>query len=225
VLAVTLGVIVAVLFAAVATSDTVRYADGPPDFFEQLDDVEPRTDVEVEVADVEQVEERRELEPAPWIDTVARFLLWTVLAIAATLAIAKLWRDRPSFGWRRRGPRPEPFDVLPDAATTITDDAERQRAVLGTGRPRDAIVACWLRVETAVVAAGVERRPSDTSTELVERVLGEYRLDADAIGSLAGLYREARFSDHEMSEDARASAISALDEVHAGLRRSARVAT
>lgn len=224
-LAVTIGVIVTVLFAAVATSGTVRYAEGPPIFIEQLDDVEPRADVEVEVESVDAVEERREIETPAWIETVARFVLWTVLAVAATLTVVKLWRDRPAFGWRRRRPRPEPFDILPDAATAITDDADQQRAVLRTGRPRDAIVACWLRVEAAITATGVERRDSDTSTELVERVLGEYQLDAAAINELATLYREARFSDHEMPEAARSNAISALDEVHAGLRRATPVTT
>jgi hypothetical protein len=42
------------------------------------------------------------------------------------------------------------------------------------------------------------------------------------LAALAGLYREARFSDHEMTEAARATAISALDQVHAGLARSVR---
>jgi hypothetical protein len=83
-------------------------------------------------------------------------------------------------------------------------------------------VACWLRLEASVIAAGVERRPSDTSTELVQRVLGDHQVNPKSLAVLAWLYREARFSDHEMTEAERATAISALDQVHAGLARSVR---
>jgi hypothetical protein len=201
----------------------VRYADGPPLFIEQLDEVEPVTEVRIAESDETEVAEREPLEPAPWIESVARVVLWTVVGVFAALVIAKLWRERPAFDWRRRRAPAEPFDVLADAAQAVGDDAAAQYAALRTGIPRDAIVACWSRLEASVVSAGVEPRPSDTSTELVERVLAQYQLDRSAIGTLAALYREARFSTHEMPERDRAAAITALEEVHAGLRRARQV--
>ncbi len=222
-LAVALGAIVAVLFAAVATSGSVRYADGPPRFFEQLDEVQSVSEIRTESVESEATnEDDEETELSPFIELAMRILLWTVIALATALAIAALWRERPSFGWRRRRSEDEPFDLLADVASAITADAAEQRAALRTGAPRDAIVTCWLRLETSVIAAGVERRPSDTSTELVERVLSEHQVNPNSLAALAALYREARFSDHEMSEAARATAIGALDQVHAGLTRSVR---
>jgi hypothetical protein len=50
------------------------------------------------------------------------------------------------------------------------------------------------------------------------RVLATHHVDPVAIARLAALYREARFSDHPMGEDARRAAIDALDDVHDGLR-------
>ena len=85
-------------------------------------------------------------------------------------------------------------------------------------RPRNAIVECWLRLEAAVIAAGVERAPSDTSAELTERVLASCQVDGAAISTLAALYREARFSEHPMGEESRRSAIDALGVVHHSLR-------
>ena len=64
----------------------------------------------------------------------------------------------------------------------------------------------------------MQRDPADTSTELTERVLASRHVDPAAIARLAALYREARFSDHAMGEDARRAAIEALDAVHDGLR-------
>ena len=79
-----------------------------------------------------------------------------------------------------------------------------KRAALQHGSPRNAIVECWLRLETAVVDAGVRRDPADTSTELTMRVLATRHVDPAAIASLAALYRGGRFSDHAMGEDDRA---------------------
>ena len=42
--------------------------------------------------------------------------------------------------------------------------------------------------------------------------------DHGAVGQLADLYREARFSDHPMTEDHRQEALAALDTIHGSLR-------
>jgi len=223
VLAIAIGMLAAVLFAAVATSGSVRYADGPPQFLEQLDEVQSSGEVDSDsVADDGRSDEGDDTELSPFVELALRIVLWTLIALATALVVAKLWRERPSFGWRRRRQPEEPFDLLADVAESITADAAAQREALQTGAPRDAIVACWLRLETSVVAAGVERLPSDTSTELVQRVLAEHQVNPTSLAALAGLYREARFSEHRMTEASRATAISALDQVHAGLARSVR---
>ena len=49
-------------------------------------------------------------------------------------------------------------------------------------------------------------------------MLGRSDVDADALAAFAALYREARFSDHEMNERHRESAVAALDDIHAALR-------
>jgi len=223
VIAIAIGAFAAVLFAAVATSGSVRYADRPPQFLEQLDEVQSSSEVDSEaVARDGTAEERDDTELSPFVELALRIVLWTLVALATALVIAKFWRERPSFGWRRRRRPEDPFDLLADVAASITADAAAQREALRTGAPRDAIVACWIRLETSVIAAGVERRPSDTSTELVERVLAGHQVNPTSLAALAGLYREARFSEHQMTEASRATAISALDQVHAGLARSVR---
>ncbi len=215
------GVLAALLFAAITTAGPVPLADGPPDVFERIEARPQVVDVQVDTEVAEPVE-RSETEPSPIFEAIVRGLFYLVLAIGAVLAAAYIWRNRMSFAWTRRGRRAATdFEVLADVASTIGADADAQRAALRRGRPRDAIVECWLRLEAAVVEAGVERHPSDTSTELIERVLAEHRVDPAAIARLAALYREARFSDHDMDEGARRAAIVALDTVHADLGATA----
>ena len=50
------------------------------------------------------------------------------------------------------------------------------------------------------------------------RALHTLDLDPRAIGSLAALYREARFSEHELGEAARDDARSALQRLRDDLR-------
>lgn len=82
-------------------------------------------------------------------------------------------------------------------------------------------MACWVRLEDEVTAAGLKEDRSRTSTEVVADVLGEYDVDAEALAELAALYREARFSEHALTEAHRARARDALTTVHVDLRRAA----
>jgi hypothetical protein len=109
------------------------------------------------------------------------------------------------------------FDVLePEVAVAreLLADATGQRDALGTGTPRNAIVACWQRFEVAAAAAGIERLLWETSSEHTIRVLDLVSADPSAISRLAALYREARFSEHELTEADRAAALAALDTIH-----------
>ena len=131
--------------------------------------------------------------------------------------------------WRGRGrPAPRPvevdFDVLgrPDVlARQLAADADAQRQVLLGGTPRNAVVEAWSRFEARAGEIGADRRPWETSSEFTLRVLEAVEADPAAVAGLAALYREARFSDHELTEPDRRDALAALDVIHASLRSSA----
>ncbi len=150
---------------------------------------------------------------------VDRDLVPALVVIALLLVVALLVR-----WWSRRRERTDPRDTpeLVPQVLIADDEAAGQVAVLAGGRPRNAIVACWLRLETAVAAAGVPLRPSETSTELTVRVLSARMVDRRALTELGALYREARFSRHEPGEEDRARAMVALRTVHRDLRRRGR---
>ena len=105
----------------------------------------------------------------------------------------------------------------------MSEDAEEQRTLLAIeGEPRNAIVECWHRFEQQAVRAGVERRPWQTTAEFVLEVLDLVGADRGAVAGLADLYREARFSDHPMTDEHRRRALDALDAIHASLRQPGR---
>lgn len=90
-------------------------------------------------------------------------------------------------------------------------------AALGTGPIDEVIIACWVRLEEAAAAAGVGRRPAETSAELAARVLDELHAPAAAVTVLLDRYRQARYSHHPLGEDDRAAAINALDDIRAAI--------
>ena len=217
------GVLVAVLFAAIATGDEVKLAERAPSFARDPtpnDSVPPVATVTIVPAESERP---ARVEVPQFVEVLARVTFYACLAIFAVTVLAFVWRHRPDLRLRR--PRRAPtvdFEVLDDVASAITADAESQRSALRRGAPRNAIVECWLRLEAAVVDVGVRREASDTSAEFTQRVLATVSVDPAAVADLAALYREARFSNHPMNEESRRAAIDALDAVHNGLRSARR---
>ena len=176
---------------------------------------------------LEEVRHEKRGEPPAWLGVIA-FVLEVITVVVVLFLVSRVL-GRLRRAWlartrrRRRGP-PESvaFEVLGPAAQvteTMAEDADEQRELLAfEGAPRNAIVACWDRFEQQAVRGGVERRPWQTTSEFVLAALDLVGADHGAVGRLADLYREARFSDHPMTEDHRQEALAALDTIHGSLR-------
>jgi hypothetical protein len=121
----------------------------------------------------------------------------------------------------RRAAQPEVDFELLDApervSEAILDDATDQLALLLSGTPRNAIVACWDSFEERGERVGVARKPWETSSEYTIRLLDLVHADSAAVSRLERLYHEARFSEHEIDESRRDSAVEALEAIHLSL--------
>ncbi|MFK8024743.1 MAG: DUF4129 domain-containing protein [Ilumatobacter sp.] len=219
----TVGIVVAtaltcLLFATVTTSGGVNLW-GEPQWEPPELTVQP-IEIDLEVGDEAFAEEnatdRSTFELPRWIRAILTALVTTALVIGFIALLVAGWNRRPRLRWKRRASGGD-FDVLPDVAAVVVEEAAAQRAALLDGAPRNAIVHCWLRLEHDVQAAGLRRPPADTSAEFTERVLGQYSVDTQAIRELSALYREARFSEHPLDESARHAALDALDRLHRSL--------
>jgi hypothetical protein len=98
-------------------------------------------------------------------------------------------------------------------------------AELDEGDPRQAIIACWVRLERAAEAAGVPRKPADTPTDLVVRLLSGRSVNRAVLGDFANVYREARYSPHPVDTSMRDQARAALRLLRDELGSTAGVAS
>jgi hypothetical protein len=200
---------------------------------ERISPDEPSFSTEPASGDDPLAEERQHHrgDPPGWVSTVAFVLELLTLGVVLFLLgrllrrLRQLWRARS----RRPQPRPEEveFEVLGSAgrvSDVIEEDALEQRALLEDGEPRNAIVACWHRFEQQATRGGVVRRPWETTGEYVLGVLDLVGADRGAVSRLADLYREARFSDHPMTDEHRRAALEALDAIHRSLGATRAVA-
>jgi len=156
-----------------------------------------------------------------WLKILASIFLLAVLGTILALVVYLVLLARERAGGRtRQGVRERvEFTSLDEPARlveAITSDAAEQDGLLRDGDPRNAIVAAWLRFEAQGDSVGLGRRSWETSSEYAIRILDLVSADSGAVNRLAGLYREARFSDHPITEVHRSEALEAL----AGIRRS-----
>ena len=152
----------------------------------------------------------------PWLgDVLLLLLLAAVLAGLALLfwVLARNLRGRGArpvlrtlrrarVGTSARADDPEQLVAALDAGLVALSDDDRD--------PRRAVIACWVRLEEAAVAAGVPRYDADTAGELVLRLLRDRRVSEPALAGLAEVYRLARYATHDVDEQMRTRARSAL---------------
>lgn len=216
-------VIVIATWAASVGPDPVFRGEGegsrseqsaPPDSADPLAAPEDDDDVE------RRGEER---EPPGWLQVLGFLaqlgaaLVFLYLLVRLVGLARRLWPGRRS---RRESPEEIDFDVIESSevvARAIVRDGPDQIALLQEGAPRNGIVECWHRFEVQARSAGLGRKPWETSSEFTLRLLDLVEADVEAVSTLAGLYREARFSDHDVEEVERRRALDALERIHRGL--------
>jgi hypothetical protein len=180
---------------------------------------------------LQEARDQKRGEPPRWLGAIA-FALEILTLVAVLFLVGRLlrrlrqaWLARTRRRWRRARPEEVDFEVLGSAAQVtevMSEDAEEQRSLLAIGgEPRNAIVECWNRFEQQAVRAGVDPRPWQTTAEFVLAMLDLVGADRGAVARLADLYREARFSDHPMTDVHRREALDALDVIHSSLRAGA----
>jgi len=135
---------------------------------------------------------------------VLGLLLVFVAAVFVTLR-----RSRPDPGTPESAP-----EVLAAALDESLDDIRSDPDL------RRAIVAAYARMEIALAAAGIPRRPAEAPLEYLERALLTLEASGEAVRRLTDLFEWARFSQHEPEPSMRDDAVDALIAVRDELRAS-----
>ncbi len=164
--------------------------------------------------------EEREVE----MSTPLYISMYVLLILAALALFAVVWHPlqrRLAALHTRTAPdvqvEPDDTEAEDNLTRSLTQITTAGMSALVEGSPRNAIVRCWLALEETVEQAGLTRDPTKTSAEFTAVVLAQYSVRVDAIRTLSELYREARFSEHELTEGHRERAIAALEQLRSEL--------
>jgi hypothetical protein len=131
-----------------------------------------------------------------------------LILVAGALLAARYFRQDPEVQ----------FDAAPEALAAALDESLDD--LRSDPDLRRAIVAAYARMETALAAAGIPRRPAEAPLEYLERVLLSLHTNAEAVRKLTDLFEWARFSHHEPEPAMRDEAVDALVAVRDELRAS-----
>jgi Domain of unknown function (DUF4129) len=156
------------------------------------------------------------LPPSPLAGYVVLGFLTVVGAAAAGLLGRSLWEHRLALRRRRPPPSPparEAADALARAARAAVTE------VVAHPVAREAVVRSWLLLGAAAAEAGLPARDAETAGEYARRLAVRIGLPGPELDRLAELYREARFSDHEVGEHQRGEARRLLTELSGRLER------
>lgn len=162
---------------------------------------------------------------APWLRplVLGALIVVGVLMLAGTIVAVvvltkRLWQDRWQPPDLQRALADEQVTVDLAASREALETAARQmRQALNTGAPRNAVVRCWLLLVDSLERHGVTPDPAQSATEFTRFALTQVSTDQHAIARLTTLFLEARFSEHELGEDAREAALAALDRITSSL--------
>ena len=164
------------------------------------------------------------------IDTPPSWLIWAIgilfiapILLGVAFVPAMLYAPvRGLFSYRRRRARtglpPEVDDEV--SATQLAAAVGAGLRELDQGGPGEGVVASWVLLERVAADAGTHRAAPDTPSELAGRLIDRHPVSSAPLLRLADLYREARFSRHELPESARTEARAVLEQLRSELEAS-----
>lgn len=140
-----------------------------------------------------------------------------VLGLLALIAAAWFLSERAR---RRRLPSEQgsPLPALADVLDETLDDLRAEQD------PRRAVVAAYARMEQALAAFGLPRRPAEAPAEYLKRIFEELDVGRRATSHLTRLFSQAKFSSHDVDAEMKGQAIEALVAIRDELRTAALVA-
>jgi heme/copper-type cytochrome/quinol oxidase subunit 2 len=145
--------------------------------------------------------------------TLPAWLPWTVLAIvvvAIAVVIVVLVIRRARFA-RAASDQAAAGAAVEAAIDALESDLD----------PRRAVIAAYGAMQRSLGEHGVARSPAEAPREYLQRVLLASRASEHESTTLTGLFEEARYSSHPISEHVREVALSALRSLQGHLRAEA----
>jgi hypothetical protein len=141
------------------------------------------------------------------LGTLLVYAAMAALVAVAILAFLVLLRRRRALILEEPAPEPDDTDTLRSAVRA------GQAALRSISDARQAIITCYAAMEDSLGQAGAERAAAETPDELLARVSAGGIVHGAAAARLTRLFYEARFSEHEVTEVARLTALHSLADI------------
>jgi hypothetical protein len=133
------------------------------------------------------------------------FFLALVIGALVILAFVAVSRARRA----EEDAEAQPDDAIEPVVAAGVEALESERD------PRRAVIKAYLAMERTLGEQGIPRKPAETPLEYLRRVLAELGAGAAAARRLTSLFERAKFSRHEIDEEMRQEALSALATLRA----------
>ena len=140
---------------------------------------------------------------------------WIPVLIVAALALGGVAAAWWSAKARRRALGARDLTLAEALSDVIDESLDDLRA---EGDPRRAVIRAYARLERALAAHGLPRRPAEAPLEYLARILEELSVSPVAVRRLTLLFERAKFSQHEVEPEMKDLAIAALQQVQEELR-------
>jgi hypothetical protein len=138
-----------------------------------------------------------------------------VLAMAGgAVIVARLAGDH---GAEEPGPTPEDASVEGARRRLVAGLDDLIAGLRDEPDPRRAVILAWSRLEDLLALHRMPRRPAETPTTYVERVLRHLDTSAEAVEELVATFERAMFSVHPIARTDQLAAVDALLRVRADL--------
>jgi Domain of unknown function (DUF4129) len=141
------------------------------------------------------------------LGTLLVYAAMAALVAVAILAFLVLLRRRRALILEEPAPEPDDTETLRSAVRA------GQAALRSISDARQAIITCYAAMEDSLGQAGAERAAAETPDELLARVSAGGIVHGAAAARLTRLFYEARFSEHEVTEVARLTALHSLADI------------
>jgi hypothetical protein len=148
----------------------------------------------------------------PWPFSALAWILAALVALGILVwvmrRILRNTRSSPAITLTGMGADGVPRE--PDAQTVHSGLAAALQTLTSERDPGNAVVRAWQDLQDAAAAAGLDRRPAETTSEFTARILYRSRNSAEPIDLLQSLYQRVRFGDHSPDAGEIASARDSL---------------
>ena len=135
---------------------------------------------------------------------------WIPVLVVGVLAfggVAAAWWSAKTRKRARGGGELSLAEALSDVISESLDDLRAEQD------PRLAVIRSYARLERALAAYGLPRRPAEAPLEYLARMLEELSVSPVAVRRLTLLFERAKFSQHAVEPEMKESAIAALQQV------------